>query len=219
MATTAVPLVPAGLAQAENTPTAKPRIRYRNEDFLSAQGQFDADKAKDAIEALCRYHGYPLFPQFRENLWVSDYGRGKFAEVGLAAYMFVNNTKDQYMMLDIFLLPQQMLPEHWHVEGEGNPAKREGWLVRWGVSHIVGIGEPNLGPDVTVPKSHWDGQVTTKHEVAATPGVFVPLAEVGTRHWQYGGPEGAIITEVANVHTNSAVRHSDPALNKYFLEH
>jgi hypothetical protein len=46
----------------------------------------------------------------------------------------------------------------------------------------------------------------------------VPLAKVGTRHWQYAGPEGAIITEVANVHTNSAVRHTDPAMNKYFLE-
>ena len=31
-------------------------------------------------------------------------------------------------------------------------------------------------------------------------------------------PEGAIITEVANVHTNSAVRHSDPEMNRYFLE-
>ena len=30
-------------------------------------------------------------------------------------------------------------------------------------------------------------------------------------------PEGAIITEVANVHTNPAVRHSDDAINKNFL--
>jgi D-lyxose ketol-isomerase len=123
------------------------------------------------------------------------------------------------MMLDIFLLPGQMLPEHWHEEGEGNPAKREGWLVRWGASHIVGIGEPNLPGDVVVPQSHWKGQVTVKHDILAKPGMFVPLAEVGSRHWQYGGPEGAIVTEVANVHTNSAVRHTDPALNTYFLSH
>jgi hypothetical protein len=37
-------------------------------------------------------------------------------------------------------------------------------------------------------------------------------------HWQLAGPEGAIITEVANVHTNSGVRHSDPALNAFFLK-
>jgi D-lyxose ketol-isomerase len=52
--------------------------------------------------------------------------------MGLAAYVFVNNEEDRYMMLDLFLLPNQMLPEHWHVAAEGNPAKMEGWLVRWG---------------------------------------------------------------------------------------
>jgi len=31
------------------------------------------------------------------------------------------------------------------------------------------------------------------------------------------GPEGAIITEVANVHTDNAVRHSDRAINDNFL--
>jgi D-lyxose ketol-isomerase len=218
-ATGAAALACTGVNAGEAATAPKPSISFKNSDFLDAKGQFALDKAKDAIEALCRYHGYPIFPKFRDNLWVSDYGLGKFAEVGLAAYLFVNNVKDQYMMLDIFLLPNQMLPEHWHVEGEGNPAKREGWLVRWGLSHIVGIGDENLPKQVNVPKAHWDGKVTVKHEVAATPGMFVPLSEVGTRHWQYGGPEGAIVTEVANVHTNSAVRHTDPAMNKYFLEH
>src|ERR1019366_259855 len=31
------------------------------------------------------------------------------------------------------------------------------------------------------------------------------------------GPEGAIVTEVANVHTGPGVRHLDPAINKNFL--
>jgi hypothetical protein len=48
--------------------------------------------------------------------------------------------------------------------------------------------------------------------------MFVKLAKVESRHWQYAGPEGAIITEVANVHTGSAVRHTDPVLNEYFLK-
>jgi hypothetical protein len=64
-----------------------------------------------------------------------------------------------------------------------------------------------------------NGAVTVKHEVIATPGVFVPLNRAEARHWQYAGPEGAIITEVANDHTNSAVQHSDKVLNDYFLSH
>jgi D-lyxose ketol-isomerase len=195
----------------------KPAIAFKNADFYT-DGKFDVEKAKDGVLALCKHHGYPIFPTMRDGLWVSDYGIGRFMDVGLAACLFMNNVPDRYMLMDLFLMPGQMLPEHWHVEGEGNPAKREGWLVRYGVSHIVGIGEPNLGPDVKVPECHWKGKVLTKHETVATPGMFVPLAQVETRHWQLAGPEGAIVTEVANVHTNSGVRHSDPVMNDYFLE-
>jgi D-lyxose ketol-isomerase len=215
----------AGLAALGGAASAKdpepkagrPKLQFDNADFYDAKGKFVEEKAKDAVLMLCRHHGYPVFPALREKLWVSDYAIGKFTTLGLAAYMFVNNVEDGYMLMDLSLLPHQMLPEHWHVEGEGNPAKREGWLVRWGLSHVVGIGEPNLGKDVVVPKCHWGGKVTTEHETVAKPGEFVKLAKVGSRHWQYAGPEGAILTEVANVHTNSAVRHTDPVLNKAFL--
>ncbi len=205
------------VSDAEEGPS-KGQLQFKNADFYDSAGTFVEEKAREAIIRLCKFHGYPLFPGFAENLWVTDYGTGQYTQLGLAAYIFVNNVEDGYMMLDIFLLPNQMLPEHWHLEAEGNPAKREGWLVRWGLSHIVGVGEPNLSSDVVVPKCHWDGKVTTEHEVAATPGTFVPLAKAGTRHWQFAGPEGAIITEVANVHTNSGVRHSDPKLNEFFLK-
>lgn len=196
---------------------AKGKLSIDNASLYKADGTFDEEKAKDAIEALCRHHGYPLFPGFRDNLWVSDYGTGEFTRLGLAAYIFVNNVEDRYMMLDLFILPNQMLPEHWHVEGEGNPAKMEGWLVRWGASYIVGIGEPNLPPEIKIPQSHRNGTAETQHAVLATPGMFVPLGKVYSKHWQYGGPEGAIVTEVANVHTSSAVRHADKKLNDYFL--
>jgi D-lyxose ketol-isomerase len=204
-------------ASAASCCSKKASLMFKNEDFYGKDGKFDVEKGKDAIMALCKHHGYPVFPELREKLWVSDYGTGQFTKLGLAACLFINNEKDRYMLMDLFLLPGQMLPEHWHLDGETNPAKREGWLVRWGLSHIVGIGEPNLGKDVVIPKCHMGGKATTEHETVAKPGMFVPLAEVKTRHWQFAGPEGAIITEVANVHTNPAVRHSDKAINDNFL--
>jgi len=195
----------------------KPKIQFDNAYFYDAAGKFQVEKAKDAYIALMRYHGYPVYKEMREKLWASDYGTGQFTKVGLAARMWMNNEQDHYMLMDVYLLPGQMLPEHWHEKPEKNPQKLEGWLVRYGLSHIVGEGEPNLGPGVVVPKCHMDGQVTTKHEVVAGPGDFVPLAKVGTRHWQLAGPKGAIITEVANCHTDSAVRHSDQKMNDNFL--
>ncbi len=207
------------VAQAESKNRKKKRLTFRNKSFYT-DGKFDVEKGKDAIIKLCEYHGYPIFPDLREKLWVSDYNTGQFTELGLAACLFVNNEKDRYMLMDLFLLPGQMLPEHWHLDGETNPAKREGWLIRWGKSYVVGQGTDNLAtfPQITIPKCHMNGQTLTKHVVAATPGMFVPLAEVKTRHWQYGGLEGAIITEVANVHTDSAVRHSDKKMNDFFLK-
>lgn len=194
----------------------KDGLKFDNASFYK-DGKFDVEKGKDAIMCLAKCHGYPVFPGMREKLWVSDYGTGQFTKLGLAAFMFKNNEEDRYMVMDLFLLPGQMLPEHWHEDSDKNPAKREGWVVRWGLSHMVGEGEPNLGKDVVIPKCHMNGDATTKHEVIAGPGVFVPVSRVTSRHWMFAGPEGAIITEVANVHTDSAVRHSDQAINDNFL--
>ena len=192
-------------------------IDFDNSSFYGKDGKFDEEKGKDAYITLMKYHGYPVFEGMREKLWITDYGTGQFTKLGLGAASFVNNEKDRYMLMDIYLLPNQMLPEHWHLATDKNPAKLEGWLVRHGLSHIVGEGEPNLSPEVVIPKCHMNGTATTMHEVIAKPGDFVPLNRATARHWQFAGPEGVIMSEVANVHTDSAVRHSDKALNDHFL--
>ncbi len=216
-AAAAAPVVSA--IQASGNDTEKTELR--NEDFCT-DGKFDVEKGKDGVLALCRKFGYPIFPEMRDKLWVSDYGMGKFMQLGLAACLFENHHDDggAYMLMDLFLMPGQMLPEHWHLEGDHGITKNEGWLVRWGKSYIVGVGEDNLAsfPQIKIPEFHCGGTASTRHVVPATPGMFVPLSAVRTKHWQYGGPEGAIITEVANFHTDKAVRHADKVLNDYFLD-
>jgi len=196
---------------------ARQSIQFRNSYFYDASGKFVPDRAKDAYIALMRFHGYPVYPAMREQLWVTDYGTGQFAQLGLGARMWVNNERDLYMLMDVYLLPGQMLPEHWHEKPDQKPIKMEGWLIRYGLSHVVGEGEPNLGPDVVIPKCHENGTATVLHEVVARPGDFVPLNRAGAHHWQLGGPRGVIMSEVANVHENSAVRHQGKPLNDNFL--
>ncbi len=206
-------LAAAGLGTAgcnENLRRSNPaRLRFDNADFYDAAGAFKPEAAKDAYIALMRYHGYPVFPNVRQDLWVSDYGTGQFSLLGLGAVMFANNERDRYMLMDIYLLPGQMLPEHYHLATDNNPSKLEGWLVRHGVSYVYGEGEPTVPMTAVVPQCHMNGTVTVSHEVILHPGQFTPLNRAGAKHWQYGGPEGAIITEVANVHDNDGVRHSD----------
>lgn len=215
--TAGVALGVAATGCAAEVAEKKSTLAFKNADFYDAAGKFKVDTAKEACITLMKYHGYPVYKDMREKLWVSDYGTGQFMALGLAARMWMNNEEHRYMMMDIYLMPNQMLPEHWHEATDKNPAKLEGWLVRHGLSHIVGEGEANLGADVVIPKCHMDGTATVMHEVAAGPGDFVPLNRATARHWQFAGPEGAILTEVANVHTDSAVRHSDKALNDNFL--
>ncbi|MDR2848548.1 MAG: hypothetical protein LBV39_05525 [Bacteroidales bacterium] len=196
----------------------KEALTFNNEDFYK-DGKFDEEAGKDAIIKLMQYYQYPITDKTRSQLWVSDYGTGHFTEVGLAAIMYANDEKDWYMLQDMFLLPNQMLPEHWHEKPANElPAKMEGWLVRSGLSYIVGEGEDNLAsfPDIKIPDSH-DGSVTVKYVVKALPGEFVPLSRVFAHHWQFAGPEGAIVTEVANVHNNASVRHQVKLINDTFL--
>lgn len=215
----ALPALAQQPAQRQRRGTA---LSFTNSQFYSA-GKFDEEKARDAIIQLCRSHGYPVFPRMREKLWVSDYGIGRFTEVGLAAIGFANKIDGEscYMLQELFLLPNQMLPEHWHVkpaDSKNGPQKDEGWLIRWGRSYVIGEGEPNLPKEVVVPQCHNDGKVTVEHCVVADPGVFVPLSSVGSRHWQFAGERGVILTEVANAHDNASVRHTDKIANDTFLK-
>jgi D-lyxose ketol-isomerase len=197
----------------------KESLTFKNSDFYASDGKFNEEAAKDAIFRLMKYYNYPVTEKTRSQLWVSDYGTGHFTEVGLAAIMYANDTKDMYMLQDMFLLPNQMLPEHWHEKPESNlPAKMEGWLVRNGMSYIVGEGEDNMSsfPDIKIPACH-EGGVTVKYVVKTLAGEFVPLSRVYSHHWQFAGPEGAIITEVANVHDNGSVRHQVKSINSHFL--
>jgi hypothetical protein len=196
----------------------KESLVFDNAVFYAPDGKFNENAAKDAVIRLMKYYGYPVTGKTRDQLWVSDYGTGRFTEVGLAAIMYANDTTDLYMLQDMFLLPHQMLPEHWHEKPDGFPAKMEGWLVRNGLSYVVGEGEDNLAsfPEIKIPAAH-EGGVTVKNVIKALPGDFVPLSKVYSHHWQFAGEQGAIITEVANVHVNEAVRHQVTSINNHFL--
>ena len=189
----------------------KAGLSFRNEDFYGADGKFDEAKAKDAIVKLMEYHKYPVFPDAKEKLWVSDYGLGQFTKLGLAARMFINEQEGCYMVMDIYLLPNQMLPEHWHEKTDKAPAKREGWVCRNGLSYVYGEGEPTKDIHAVIPEFE-KSSVMVFHETILTPGQSTNLVRATSRHWQFAGPEGVILTESATFHDNNAVHHSDPKI-------
>ena len=188
-------------------------INFDNDKFYRTDGSFDVEAGKDAYIAVMNYHGYPVFDGLREQLWVSDYGTGQFTKLGLGAIMFLNDEEDRFMVMDLYLLPNQMLPEHYHLPTEKGVAKLEGWLVRYGLSYVYGEGDGD--PEnikAKIPACHMNGTASVYNEVILRPGETTKLNRATARHWQFAGPEGAIITESANFHDNDGVRHSEKNL-------
>ena len=191
-----------------------------NESYYNDRGRFLDEVAKEAMIELMNYHGFPVFPETKEKLWVSDFGTGRFTEVGAGCVCYINNTADNYMLMDLFILPNQMLPEHQHLDTSTLSAKMEGWLIRHGKSYVVAEGEDNLEQfeEVKIPSVHMQAQSYAKHVTPAVPGMFVPLAKTYGKHWQFAGPEGAIMTEVATADDPLASRYSDEMINDFFLK-
>jgi D-lyxose ketol-isomerase len=121
----------------------------------------------------------------------------------------MNEEKANYLQLDIYLLPNQMLPEHYHLATDKCAPKMEGWLCRHGRSYVYGEGPKTEDMHAKIPKLQrkW---VTVFHETVIDPGQSAHLNRPTARHWQFAGPQGAILTEVGTFHDGDGVRHTDP---------
>jgi len=192
-------------------PPAKKQLKAcKNEDFYGADGKFDAAKAKAAYYELMEYHSFPVFPRLKtDEFWTLDFGLGKFTEVGMGGIFYINNQRDNYLLHDIWLLPGQMIPEHWHVKHEDTAPKMEAWLVRNGMAYMYAEGDESPGVADKIPPSHKDC-IVARAETEVKPGEVVRLEKAEKKHWMLAGPEGAIVTEVATYHEMKALRFSHP---------
>jgi D-lyxose ketol-isomerase len=201
------------VAQRRRTPAAQPPLSFKNSDFYDAQGKFNVEAAKEAYFTLMKAAGYPISENLRKNIFVTDYGLGQFTVLGLAAMFWVNDKKWNYTSTEVFLLPNQMIPEHWHVplEAEGVATKMESWCVRWGQTFTYGEGEPTPQISVKVPESEAK-YVTVRHEVPLKVGEVTGVTKPGEKHWQLAGPQGCILTETSTYHAGAAVKFANPAI-------
>jgi D-lyxose ketol-isomerase len=184
-----------------------------NADFYDAQGKFKPEAAKGAYLRFLEAAQYPISDRLRKEMWMADCGLGHFTEVGFGGMFWVNNQKDNYTSLEMFLLPGQMIPEHWHVPlpAENVPVKMESWHVRWGSTYTYGEGEPTEKLGVKIPECE-EKYVTVRHEKVLKLGEVTGLTRHEQKHWQQAGPEGAIVTETSTFHSGAAVRFTDPQI-------
>jgi hypothetical protein len=182
--------------------------KLNNSRFYDASGKFDQEAAKSVYLDFLREVGYPVNDAIAGKMWVSDFGLGRFTDAGVGGIVWWGDEKNNFSSLDAFLLPGQIIPEHWHVKLGNIPEKMEAWLVRQG--EIYGYAEGDPTPDMKAKLAADDAEhVTVKHERILRVGDVAGISHVLEKHWMQAGPEGAIFSEFSTYHTGEAVKFSD----------
>ena len=182
--------------------------RMDNKQFYDASGKFDAEAAKRVYLDFLKQHGYPVNDTITKKIFVSDFGLGRFTDVGLGAIVWHGDEKYNYSGLDAYLLPGQISPEHWHVKVRDIPEKMEVWLVRSGEIYTYAEGDPT--PNIRAKLTDTDAaHITVRSERILRVGEIAGIARPLEKHWMQAGPQGAIFTEFSTFHTGEAVRFTD----------
>ena len=191
---------------------AKPMPTLKNAQFYGPDGKFNDAAAKDAYYAMMERFGYPIPPRLRTaDFWAIDFGLGKFTEVGMAGIFWVNDKDGKYFGHEIYLLPNQMLPEHAHVALPDVAPKMEAWHLRYGAVTLFGEGEKTPGAELLVPASERQ-YVTVWHTAQPGLGEIGKLNRAEAKHFMIASPAGAIVSEYASYHDNKALRFTNPAI-------
>lgn len=179
--------------------------KYTNADFYK-DGKFDQETAKKAFLDMFEFYGVPFTALMEKDIWFTDFGLGDFENVGMGGIFWINDVDHGYFAHTIYLLPDQMIPEHAHVK-TAYPAKHESWMVNHGwIYNFSVVGEETPNPPA-IPAGH--GPVVSKNFVVQQVGDVLRLKEPETYHFMMAGPEGAIVEEWACYHDNDGLRFTN----------
>jgi len=182
---------------------------YAADGFYAPGGKFDQAAAKKAYMDFMAAKGYPVTKSVRDHLWVTDFGLGKFTEIGMGVLFWANDKDQGYSAMDVFLLPNQAVPEYDAAKTGDAKAKMETWHVRYGWLYNFTEGDATPGADALVPPSQ-KGFVTALAERIFKQGDVAVLARPEESHWKLAGPEGAVFSEYGTYHDAKALRFTNP---------
>ena len=193
------------IINSKNTKDMKYTKKFTNADFYT-DGKFNQENAMKAFKDMFEFYGIPFTPLMEKEMWVTDFGLGDFENVGMGGIFWVNDSEYKYFAHAIYLLPNQMIPEHAHVK-TNFPAKHESWMVEKGwVYNFSEVGDET--PDApAIPTGH--GPIKSKNFVIQKVGDVLRLKKLETFHFMMAGPEGAIVDEWACYHDNDGLRFTN----------
>jgi len=180
--------------------------KYTNEYFYD-NGVLNPEKALNAYKELMAFYHVPFDEFLEKNIFITDFGLGDFANVGMAGVFWHNSKEFAYFAHEIYLLPGQMIVEHKHLKTD-NPAKMETWHVRGGSIFNFGEGETTNNNPKT-PESQKDFITVSNVNELKLNGLQT-LGKLEAPHFMMAGEQGAVVSEYANFHDGSALRFTNP---------
>jgi hypothetical protein len=187
----------------------KGKIVFNDKDFYDRNGKFSEAAAKQAYLDFLTYYGYPLSDNLKANINVTDFGLGKFTKVGMAYMGWCTNQTFGYTGREIFLLPNQMIPENWAVKTDDTPVKMASWQLRHGEAYVYTEGDPTSKIRAEIPAIQLPF-VTVRHETILKVGQVTGVTRPSEKSWMMSSPMGAIMTEYSTYHDPKAIKFSDP---------
>jgi len=175
--------------------------KYTNDDFY-VNGELSAEKTLKAYKEMFEHYNYPMDKFLAENMFISDFSQGDFANCGMAGVFWHNSAEYGYFAHEIFLLPGQMIAEHKHVETK-YPAKMETWHVRHGSIYCFGEGNETANNPAT-PESQ-KPYINVNNALEVKRGEMNTLNRPEAPHFMLAGDQGAIVSEYANYHDNDGL--------------
>jgi len=182
--------------------------KYTNEYFYD-NGVLNPEKALNAYKELLAFYHVPFDEFLEKNMFISDFGLGDFANVGMAGVFWHNSKEFAYFAHEIFLLPGQMIVEHKHIKTD-NPAKMETWHVRGG--SIFNFGEGETTPENPITPKSQEEFITVSSVNELKLNGLQTLGDLEAPHFMMAGNNGAVVSEYANYHDGSALRFTNPAV-------
>ncbi len=180
--------------------------KYTNADFYK-DGKIQPEIAKKAYLEMLESYGVPFSKTLAAGIWITDFNLGDFENVGMAGIFWMNDSTHGYFGHEIYLLPNQMIPQHAHV-ATTKPAKFESWRVVHGWCYNFGIGDPSVNLPA-LPASQKD-YITALNFVRQEVDEVVELKKIESPHFLLAGDNGAIVAEYATYHDGAGLRFANP---------
>lgn len=173
-----------------------------------------ADQQARAAERI-RAAGIHLKDNEAERIEIADFGLGRFDELGLAIYVYVNT--DRCCAKELAMLPGQCCPEHKHPSVDGEPGKEETFRCRAGEVHLFLPGHKKDSDERAfalslLPEDKHDTVSVFKH-VHLLPGDQYTL-KPNTPHWFVAGKDGAVVSEFSTRSRDEADIFTDAAIQR-----